>query len=432
MSILTKWLNRIVITILPFFAGMATGSAQQVVRLNIQEVYRMAQDNYPLIKQRNLLTRTKEYTISNAAKGYIPVLNINGQATYQSDVTSIPFTIPHLTIPSYSKDQYKLFGEVDQVIYDGGAIKNQKNTAEANEVVQQQNLDVQLYALYDRLNQLFLGALLVNEQLKQNDLVRKDVLNGIEKQKALVDNGTAFKSSVDELQAQLLTTEQSRVELYAVKRAYLNMLGYFINKMLDTNTILQKPDMPEFTDEVSRPEILFYDYQKRLFDLQDDMLKVQLRPKFNFFFQGGYARPGLNMLSNQFEWYYIGGVKLNWSIGSWYTLRNQRNLLDINRATLDINKETFIFNTRITQKQQNSDIQKYNDLIAKDDDIIKLRESVKAASSAQLSNGVLSAHDYLTQVNKADEARQNKILHEIQLLQAAFNYQNTSGNIKLK
>jgi outer membrane protein TolC len=437
MSKITVWSGRIaalVLVMLLIISSKTVIYAQSAGKLTIEKAYQLARKNYPLIKQMDLLVKTKEYSVSNAAKGYLPAFSVNGQATYQSAVTSFPFKvpIPGFTLPNYSKDQYKIYAEVDQVIYDGGVIKNQKQTAEVNQIIQQQNIEVELYALYDRVNQLFFGALLMDEQLKLNDLLKKDIQNGIDKTKALVANGTAFRSSVDELSAQLLQTEQSRVELIASKKEYLDMLGLFINNLLDENTVLEEPPIPEITDSVSRPELLFYDYQKRNYDLQEEFLKTQLRPKFSFFVQGGYARPGLNFLSNDFAWYYIGGLRLSWNLGSWYTLKNQKELLAINRNTLDIQKETFLFNTNITQKQQHTDISKYIELIKKDDAIITLRESVKNAAGAQLENGVLSAHDYVTQVDAEDQARQNLILHRVQLLQARYNFQNTTGNITIK
>jgi outer membrane protein TolC len=406
---------------------------QDLKRLSIVQVYRFAYANYPLIKQRGLIIKTKEYSVSNAAKGYLPAFSVNGQATYQSTVTSFPFTvpIPGFTLPAYSKEQYKAFGELDQVIYDGGVIRNQKQTAEANEIIQQQSLEVELYTLYDRVNQLFFGALLVDAQLKQNDVLKQDIQNGIDKEKALLANGTAYRSSVDELVAQLLQTDQSRVELLATKKAYLDMLAIFINQPVDENTVMEKPSAPVIADKMTRPELLSYDYQKKTYDLQERLLTAQLMPKLGFFAQGGYARPGLNELSNNFAWYYIGGLKLSWNLGSLYTLKNQKRLLDINRKSLDIQKETFLFNTTLTQKQQTSDIDKDIELVKKDDAIINLRESVKKASAAQLENGVLSAHDYITEVNAEDQARQNRILHEMQLLQAQYNYQDTMGNIKI-
>jgi len=407
------------------------GLAQRPDTLGIERAYQLAQKNYPLIHQRALIAKTKEYTLSNAAKGYLPVFSVNGQATYQSAVTSFPFKIPlpGVTLPTYSKDQYRIYAEADQVIYDGGIIKNQQKMAETSQVVQQENLEVELYALYDRVNQLFFGALLLEEQIRQNELLQKDIQNGVDKARALVANGTAFRSSVDELSAQLLQADQAREELLANKTAYLDMLSVFVQQPLGDSMILVKPLAPAVSDTVTRPELLYYDYQKRIYDLQSDLLHAQLRPKLSFFIQGGYGRPGLDVLSNGFETYYLGGLKLNWNFGGLYTLRNQEHLLDLNKQSLDISKETFLFNTRLVQRQQSAEVVKYRKLLQKDDAIIGLRESVKKAAAAQLENGVLSAHDYVTEVNAEDAARQNSILHEMQLLQAQFNYQNTTGNI---
>ena len=435
MNKLTIWLRRIFPVILIIILTTPLSfklQAQQTEKLSIEDVYQLARKNYPLIKQRDLIAKTKDYSVSNAAKGYLPVFSVNGQATYQSAVTNFPFQVPGIRIPQFSKDQYKFYAEADQVIYDGGVITNQQQTAEANEVVQQQNLEVQLYALYDRVNQLFFGALLEDEQLKQNDLLQQDLQNGIDKAKAQVANGVAYRSSVDELSAQLLQSRQSRVELTATKKAYLDMLGLFINAKLDDSTILEKPAAPHLTDSITRPELLAFDYQKKIYDLQNKLLHDQLKPKISFFAQGGYGRPGLNLLSNDFSFYYMGGLRLSWNFGSLYTLKNQQHLLDINKNSQDIQKETFLFNTKISQLQQNENVQKYDSLLDKDNAIIDLRASVKKAAYAQLENGVLSAHDYITQVNAEDQARQTKILHEMQLLQAQYSYQNIVGNINNK
>ena len=433
MSINFSHLKVKTITIL--LASIGFNALGQVpAHLSITEAYQLARKNYPLIKQKDLITKTKEYAVSNAAKGYLPAFSVNGQATYQSTVTTFPFTIPipGFTIPQYSKDQYKIYAQVDQILYDGGLISNQKQTAETNEAIQQQNIEVELYALYDRVNQLFFGAILLNEQLKQNALLKGDIQNGVDKAKALVVNGTAYRSSVDELSAQLLQADQQRIELAAAKKAYLDMLALFIGKPIDYNTLFdqQATLMPLASDSLSRPELRFFDTQKKTYDLQEKQLTTQLMPKLGLFAQSGYGRPGLNPLSNEFAWYAIGGLRLSWNFGSLYTLKNQRHLIDIGRETLDVQKETFLFNTQLAQKQQINTIGKYAELVKNDDAIIALRQSVKNAASAQLENGVLSTHDYINQVYAEDQARQNRILHQVQLLQAQYNYQSTIGNIK--
>jgi outer membrane protein TolC len=402
--------------------------------LSIEQAYSLARSNYPLIKQAELIKKTTAYSLENASKGYLPVFSISGQATYQSAVTNFPFKIPiaGFTIPAYSKDQYKVYAQVDQVIYDAGLIKNQQQSIQNNDIIQQQSLEVELYAIYDRVNQLFFGALLLDEQLKQNQLVKQDVQNGIDKARALLANGTAYRSSVDELSAQLLQVDQSRIEMEAMKKAYLNMLALFTNIPLNETSVLEKPAELELATEITRPELTLFDYQQKQILTQEQLLKIQLRPKFNVFLQGGYGRPGLNMLSNDFAWYYMGGLRLNWNFGSWYTLKNQREILGINKNNIDIQKQTFLLNTRISQAQQNDQLLKFKELAKTDLAIIELRTSVKKAASAQLENGVLSPHDYLNQVNAEDQARQNLILHQIQSLQTQYSFRNITGNAKAK
>lgn len=403
-------------------------NAQQVTSLTIRDAYGSAWENYPLIKQKDLLTKTKDYSISNAAKGYLPTFSVNGQASYQSEVTDFPFEIPGFGIPEFSKDQYRFNVELNQLVYDGGFIKNQKKTAIANEAIQQQNLEVELYELYSRVNQLFFGALLMDEQIKQNDLHQHDIQNGIDRANALVADGVAYKSSVDELSAQLLRAQQARLELAATKQAFLEMLSLFLNAEIDGTTFLEKPPSPNLSGNINRPELLAIDYQKKLFDLNIERLNAQLKPKIGVFVQGGYGRPGLNFLSNDFSWYYVGGVRLSWNIGSLYTLKNKQSLLKVSKQSLDIKKETILLNTAVSQQQQKANIEKYNSLIKKDDAIINLRVSVKEAANVQFKNGVLTAHDYINKINAEDMARKRKILHEMQLLQAQYSYQNIMGN----
>lgn len=188
--------------------------------------------------------------------------------------------------------------------------------------------------------------------------------------------------------------------------------------------------MPVLASEIRRPELLLYDNQKRVYNDQQKLLNLQLLPKLGAFAQGGYGRPGLNMLSNNFAWYYLGGLKMTWNFGSIYTHKKQMQLLDIGRETIDLQKESFLLNTSMVQKQQIVGIDKYKELLNTDDRIIALRLSVKNAANAQLQNGVLNVHDYITVLNAEDQARQNKILHETQLLQALYNYQNIIGNVK--
>jgi outer membrane protein TolC len=414
--------------IVPLLAAAFVCRAQSTDQLTLNDCYRLALQNYPEVKQRDLIAKTADYTIENIQKGYLPQLNINGQASYQSAVTAIPIKIPGVDIPTLSKDQYKIYGEFDQVVYDGGDLKQQKQLQKTTEAVNLQNLETDLYQLKDRINQLFFGVLLVDEQIKQNELVIKDVQLGYSTTLGSIRNGTAFRSNGDVLQAQVLQDEQQSVNYRASRKAYTDMLSLYIGKPVDATTILISPQPVNPSHEINRPELLGYDLQGKNLDVQNKMLTVQTLPKLSLFLQGGVARPGLDLLSNDFAGYYMGGIKLTWSPSIFYTLKKSRALIDVSRKNLNVEKETFLFNTNLTVKQQDANIALYQQLLASDDRIIDLRTKVKNTALTQLQNGVITSNDFLTDVNDENQARQNKILHEVQLLMTQYNEQFTTGN----
>jgi outer membrane protein TolC len=408
---------------------LATGLQAQPKPLAIREVYQLARRNYPMIRQQGLIEKTRDYSVSNAAKGYLPQLTVQGQATYQSAVTEfkLPVSIPGVEFPSINKDQYKVYGEVNQIIYDGGNVRTQVRSHEANAQVETQKLEVELYKLNDRVNQLFFGVLMLEEQLRQNELLKKDINLGIKKVQALIDNGTAFKSSANTLKAELLKADQRAIDINASRKAYLEMLGLLTGQPLGDSVVLEKPAELPVGGDINRPELKLYDAQNRSLDVQSQLLDVRNRPKLNFFFQGGYGRPALNILNNGFDPYYITGVRLNWSLSGLYTIGKDRALIRNSRDAIQLQKETFLFNTHLTVRQQNAELDRFRKLLATDDEIITLRESIKTTSAAQLENGVINTNDFLREVNAEDQARQNKILHGIQLLMSEYSLDNTLG-----
>jgi outer membrane protein TolC len=407
---------------------LVCGSAARAQSLTIEECYTLAAQHYPLVKQRDLVATSNAYTLQNLSKGYLPQFTLAGHATYQSEVTQLPIEVPGITVPALSKDQYKFYGEVNQTLLDGGVIRIQKQTQEANTVVEQQKLEAELYKIKDRINQLFFGILLVDEQIRQTELLKADIQLGLNKTEAAIANGTALKSSADVLTAELLNAGQRTTELRAARTAYADMLGLFINRQLNPDVQLEKPNAPPAAQEINRPELTLYAYQNKTIDAQYKMLTARTLPKLNLFVQGGYGRPALNMLSNEFEAYYIGGLRLNWSLSGFYTIKKDKALLDLSRRNIDVQKETFLFNTTYTLRQQTAEVNKYRELLSSDDEIVALRTKVKNTASVQLENGVVNTNDYLREVNAVDKARQNRIVHEIQLLMAQFAQQTTSGN----
>ena len=416
------------ILILCFAAAEAQAQAKQ---LTLEDCYRLAEANYPLTRQRALIGKTRDYNIANIAKGIYPQLSVNGTATYQSAVTSLSLP-PGLGIPlniNIPKDQYNLHGEISQTLTNFGINKQQREISRTDAQLQEENLNTDLYQLKDRVNQLYFGALLISGQLQQNELAAQDIRTGIANVQAAINNGTDFKSSLNKLQAELMKTEQHSIELSASRDAYTDMLGLFINEPVDSSTLLVKPEAPATTDSITRPELRAYDLQVRSYGEQLRLSKLNLYPQLSAFFQGGVGQPNpVNFLSSKLSGYYLTGLRLTWTIGGAYTYKKDRLISKNNQEMVLAQRNTFLFNTTQTMQQENADIRKYRRLIQGDDDIVRLRESVSKSSAIQLQNGVITANDYLLDVNAANQARQDRVVHEIQLLLTQWDYKTTSGN----
>ncbi|CAN5455017.1 TolC family protein [soil metagenome] len=414
------------ICLLCCYAFVAVSFTQTIT---LPQCYLLAKQNYPLAKRQDLILKSKYYVLDNNAKGFLPQVTINGQATYQSDVTQVPIKIPGMDIPVISKDQYKIYGEATQLLYDGGRINQQKEIAKANAQIDEQVLATDLYQLNDRINQLYFGILLLDEQLKQVDLFKKDIQLGIDKVAAALANGTALKRDVNVLKAALLSQQQRTIEFKANRKAFIDMLALFINQPLSETTSLLVPVIPSIQPAIKRPELLLFDYQQQRINAQNQLLKVGNKPKINLFIQGGFGRPALNMLKNDLKLYGIGGVRFNWSLSGFYTFKNDKAQIDIDRQNIEVQRATFLFNTNYALKQQHSTITKLQELLLTDDEIISLRNSIKETAVAQLQNGIINSNDFLREANAEDLARQNKILHQTQLLLAQYTQLTTSGNL---
>lgn len=396
--------------------------------LTLQQACDSARVHYPAIRQKQLVQQTAALSIDNLSKGYLPQVSINGQATYQSDVTKIAISFPGVNIEPLSKDQYKLAADISQVIYDGGMIRQQQQLQQLNAKVEDQKLEVELYKLKERVTQVYLGILYIDEQLKQADLIKNDIDIGIKKVQAQVDNGVAFRSNISLIKAERIKADQRSIELTASRKGLMDVLSLFLQQSLPYSTQLVKPEVQLATNEdIQRPELQLYSSQNLLLAEQTQLIKSKNLPKASAFVQGGYGRPGLNMLKNAFEPYGIGGLRLNWSLSNFYTAKKEKQQVNISRQAVDLQKETFLLNTQTQYKQQQAEIDKLQQLMVTDNEIISLRNEVKKAATVQLENGVITTNDYLKEVNAEDQARQTRITHRVQLLQALVNLQIITG-----
>jgi len=404
------------------------GNTQSANTLTIENCYEQAIKNYPLIRQKEIFDQVNDFSLDNAGKGFLPQVSVNSQVSYQSDVTQIPISLPDVNIPTPSKDQYKAYVEIMQPLTERNLINQQRKLLSANNAIQHQQLEVDLYSIKERVNHLYFGILLGRARIDQVALLRKDIQNGIDKTNAAISNGIALKSSGDILKAELLKSDQRIIELNADLKGNMQVLAKLINQPVDENTNFVTPIGIGLKSDINRPELKLFDSQYTSIDAQQKIVDSRKVPKVGLFLQGGYGKPALNLLNNKFDFYYIGGIKFNWPLSGLYTSKNDKQILSLQQHLIDIKKETFLLNANLSMIREENEISKLTDLIKIDEQMITLYESIVKSYSAQLENGTITTNDYLTHVNAIDVVRQDIALHKIQLVMAQYIYLTLSGN----
>lgn len=380
-----------------------------------------ARDNYPVIKQYGLVEQSRRFTVENAAKAWLPQVSVSGTASYQSDVTTIPITLPGVDIPTLSKDQYDVNITVSQQVYDGGAVSSAKCLAEAQGDVGREQVSVAMYDVNRRIDELFFGILVLDEQLKQVGVLQEDLSLSLASVEAMVKGGVANQTDVDAVKVEQVKARQREISLLTQRNTYLKMLSTFIGKDIGDGDTLVKPTPPVLQNGAnSRPELALYAAQERLLDARLKSLNVALRPNVGLFARGGYGNPGLNMLKDDFDAYYKVGVTLSWNFGSLYTRANDRRNIDIEQQTVQSERDAFLFNTRLQTELESGAVANLREQLRQDDEIIKLRRRIREKAELRVANGTETVNEMLRDINAVSDAQLGKRLHEIQLLQEMY------------
>ena len=423
MSIVKK-LECIVALLLASLALQRQAGAQ----VTIDSCMRMARENYPQIRQLNLIEEASHYEIASIAKSWLPHLNISGKATYQSDVVEMPFEIPGFTF-NLPHDQYSLVGEISQTIWDGGTTGSQKDVAASGARVQKEQVEVSLYSINERVEKIFLGILLYDGQLQQNGILMQSLERNARQAQACIESGTAYRSDLEMIEVNILNCEQQREELEKDRSTYVAMLEKLTGTSLAGQTFVVPDENAGWLmrDDIQRPELGLYDAQLQQQEAMVRQLNSKISPKFTLSLQGGVGRPGLNILENTFQPYWTAGVRMSWDIGALYTRKDEKRKLDAQIRKIESDRETFLFNTDLDAAQMRSSVYKARALLERDKKIIALRESIRSAGEEQYRNGVITMTDLMSRIDDEYNARVAESIHRIQLLMAIYDLRNCMG-----
>ena len=404
----------------------------------LQECQEAAEHNYPLIRQYDLIGKTTQLTVENIGKGWLPQVSASAQATLQSDVASWPEQMQSvyqqmgLNMKGLKKDQYRIGIDVNQVVYDGGVIRSQKEIAQRQGAIEEAQTEVTMYQVRSRVNEMYFALLLLDEQITLNADLQELLLSSEKKLESMYKHGTAAESDYLSVKAERLNVVQQATNLQAQRRTLAMMLSTFCGIEVQQ---VQKPvqySAMSSQQSMQRPELKVIEAQLRLADAQEKSLDAALMPKVGVFAQGFYGYPGYNMFDDMMRhrWSLNGivGARLSWNIGALYTRKNDKAKIQLQREMAATSRDVFLFNNNLEQMQQNENMERYRRLMADDDEIIALRSSVRKAAESKLAHGIIDVNDLLKEINAENSAQVQKSIHEIEMLKEMYNLKITTNN----
>ena len=401
----------------------------------LEECQQAAEHNYPLIRQYGLISKTTDLTVANIGKGWLPQVSFSAQATYQSDVTAWPeqmqavYQQMGIELEGLRKDQYKVGIDVQQTVYDGGAISSQKEIARRKGELEAAQTDVTLYQVRKRVNEMYFGLLLLDRQMELNNDLQALLTANEQKLASMVKRGTAAVSDHQSVKAERLSVMQQATSLAAQRQTLCLLLSAFCGITVDTPSM---PPLPSHsTQQNLRPELKAIDAQLRLADAQEKALNAALMPKLGVFAQGYYGYPGLNMFEDMMHrrWSLNGliGARLSWNIGALYTRKNDKAKLQLQRDMAETSRDVFLFNNRLEQGQQSEDFRRYQRLMNDDAEIISLRTAVRKAAESKLEHGIIDVNDLVKELNNENAAKIQHSMHEIEMLKEIYDLKYTTN-----
>ncbi|MBR7183350.1 MAG: TolC family protein [Alistipes sp.] len=414
-----------------YVAALALGAGAQ----SLDECRRLAREHYPEIRQYDLISQTEQYNLSNAARAWIPQVALSGQATYQSATPTYPeafntmLQANGIQMAGINKDQYKVAIDISQHIWDGGKSKADKAIAEAEAAEQRSRVDVSLYDLQSRVDNLYFGILLLDERKAQTEAMIEVLASNLARLQTYYKNGVAMQADVDAVEAELLTARQTLSQVEWSRTSYRRMLEVFIGQKL-TSEKLERPAMRQLQSRISaRPELSLFEAQENKLAAQRKAINTSIMPRFSAFAQGYYGYPGLDMFKSMVspKWTpnAIVGVRMSWNIGAFYTKKNNLEKLNIAEKQIAVQRDVFLFNTQMQTMQDDGEIARLQKALEDDVRIVELRRSVRMAAESQLENGVIDATDLLRKITDETSASLAHSTHEIEFLQATYRLKTT-------
>lgn len=404
--------------------------------LSLEDIHRQIEVNYPLAQKIDLQNDITELNKRIAGTAAYPQFNISVNATYQSEVTDLPFPSGgQFTTPELSKDHYKASVEASQIIFNSGAVALKKELEEIRGQGKNKATEVQLRQIKEQVNQVYFGILLAQEQLRIINTVLDNLSTQLKEISSKVKHGVLLPSQKYTLQAELIKTRQDSVEIQSNIASGYEMLSELVGENIHYNSTLKMPEynLPP-TGEIprERPEFGLYENNRDVLNYQQKLVNTEKWPTISAFGNASYGRPGYNVFDDDLHAFYMIGLRLRWDFWNAQNSAEKVEMYQLQQKTISEEERAFMRQLKASLSKIREQVKLFEEKVKRDQQIITLREKVVEEKASQMKNGNVTATEYITELNKVTQARLSQMIHQTKLMKSKIDYKTTLGISELR
>lgn len=409
-----------------------SGQAMAQGTLSLFDCQQMARENAPRLGDLDVIQKMGATKIDQAGTSWYPSLDLNGRLSYQSDVVTVELTDPNIPVefPQVPHDQYGLNLDISQNIYDGGLSRGKKSYEEALMAADLQQVEVELHSLKGKVNQYFFAVLALQENSRNLEIHMENLDARKEAVQTAVKHGTLLETELHIIEVERLKVRKSMLEIESRRKSYMQTLKIFCGDGFDEQAALEIPLFEGIeSGNLARPEYRLFDLKNASMEAGKELTGRKRMPVLYAFGQAGYGKPGYNMMSEDWDSYYMVGAGLRWKIWDWNSTAREKELIGYQQEMLQTQRASFDKEIESLLVQEEARIEQYQQTLEMDQQVLVLQKKISEQAAVQLDNGIITASDFVTELNKENMARITLATHQVMLMQSMANYLTIQGNL---
>jgi outer membrane protein TolC len=418
-----------------FAAIPSRAAAQAAEPLRLGALQQEARAADARTRELELLASQTDLRLHNLDAERLPAISTLAQTQYQSDVPTLPLTVPGGPPPfAPPKFTYDASVRADERIYDP-SLAARRDLARADLAESQARVRTSLFTLRQEVNDAFFTAAILQEQIGALAASIDDLEARLRETMSRVREGAALAGEAAAVEAALLRQRQQADELVATRRAALARLSTLVGHPIANDAAAALPDLNAAVAEArrgldslrARPEYEQFDRSRDRVTRQQELSEASDRPQVSAYGRAGYGRPGLNFISDQSEIYALGGVQLQWKAWTWGSSARERAALALQHDIVAAEERAFTSGVRRAIELDLATIDRLQNAVGADDRIVALRDAIDQAARLRLQEGVTTAADYLDRRTEWLTAQFDRARHRVELAHAQARVLTTLG-----